>query len=74
MALPMDTCADTLPPGHLDRLAVTLPSQAPAGAAERAPELRPWGGRDVPLVRPASCIVKRGIPSSRRNLHLRKKD
>ena len=27
-------------PGHLDRLAATLPSQAPAGAAQETPDLR----------------------------------
>ena len=27
-----------------------------------------WEGQDVPLVRPSSCIVKGGIPSSRRYL------
>ena len=27
-----------------------------------------WEGQDVPLVRPSSCNVKRGIPSSRRYL------
>ena len=27
-----------------------------------------WGGQDVPLVRPSSCTVKGGIPSSRRYL------
>ena len=55
-------------PGHLDRVAATLPSQAPAGAAQEAPELGQWKGQDVPLVRPSSCIVKGGIPSSRRYL------
>ena len=56
------------PLGHLDRVAATLPSQAPAGAAEEAPELGQWEGQDVPLVRPSSCIVRGGIPSSRRYL------
>ena len=27
-----------------------------------------WEGQDIPLVRPSSCIVKGGIPSSRRYL------
>ena len=27
-----------------------------------------WEGQDVPLVRPSSCNVKGGIPSSRRYL------
>ena len=27
-----------------------------------------WEGQDVPLVRPSSCTVKGGIPSSRRYL------
>ena len=52
-------------PGHLERVAATLPSQALAGVA---PDLGQWEGQDVPLVRPSSCTVKRGIPSSRRYL------
>ena len=55
-------------PGHLDRVAATLPSQAPAGAVQLAPELEQWEGQDVPSVRPSSCIVKGGNPSSRRYL------
>ena len=55
-------------PGHLDRVAATLPSQAPVEAAEEALELEQWEGPDVPLVRPSSCIVKGGIPRSRRYL------
>ena len=55
-------------PGQLDRVAVTLPSQAPAGAAQGAPEIGHWEGQDAPLVRPFSCLVKGGIPSSRRYL------
>ena len=55
-------------PGHLDRVAATLPSQAPAGAASEAPEPGQWEGQDVPLVRPSSCNVKGGILSSRRYL------
>ena len=54
--------------GHLDQVAATLPSKAPAGAAQEAPELGQWGRQDLPLVRPSSCIVKGGIPSSRRYL------
>ena len=54
--------------GHLDRVATTLPSQAPPGAAEEEPELGHWEGQDVPLVRPSSCIVKGGILSSGRYL------
>ena len=68
MVLPMATCGYTLPPGHLDRLATILPSQAPAGAAQEAPDIGQWEGQDVPLLRPSSCIVKGGIPSSRRYL------
>ena len=45
-----------------------MPSQAHAGAAQEAPNIGQWGGQDVPLVRPSSCIVKGGIPSSRRYL------
>ena len=48
-------------PGHLDRVAATLPSQAPVGAAQEAPDIGQWEGQDVPLVRPSSCIVKGGI-------------
>ena len=54
--------------GHLDRVAATLPSQAPAGAPKEAPELGQREGQDVPLVRHSSSIVKAGIPSSRRYL------
>ena len=48
-------------PGHLDRLAATLPTQAHAGAAQEVPDLGHWEGQDVPLARPSSCIVNRGI-------------
>ena len=54
--------------GHTDRVAATMPSQAHAGAAQEAPNIGQWEGQDVPLVRPSSCIVKGGIPSSRRYL------
>ena len=54
--------------GHMDRVAATLPSQAHAGAAQEAPDIGQWEGQDVPLVRPSSCNVKGGIPSSRRYL------
>ena len=54
--------------GHIDRVAATMPSQAHAGAAQEAPDIGQWEGQDVPLVRPSSCNVKRGIPSSRRYL------
>ena len=54
--------------GHMDRVAATLPSQAHAGAAQEAPDIGRWEGQDVPLVRPSSCNVKGGIPSSRRYL------
>ena len=54
--------------GHMDRPAATMPSQAHAGAAQEAPNIGQWEGRDVPLVRPSSCTVKGGIPSSRRYL------
>ena len=54
--------------GHMDRVAATMPSQAHAGAAQEAPDIRQWEGQDVPLVRPSSCNVKGGIPSSRRYL------
>ena len=52
--------------GHMDRVATTMPSQAHAGAAQEAPDIGQWEGQDVPLVSPSSCIVKGGIPSSRR--------
>ena len=51
--------------GHMDRVAATMPSQAHAGAAQEAPDIGQWQGQDVPLVRPSSCNVKGGIPSSR---------
>ena len=54
--------------GHMDWVAATMPSQAHAGAAQEAPDIGQWEGQDVPLVRPSSCNVKGGIPSSRRYL------
>ena len=54
--------------GHMDRVAATMPSKAHAGAAQEAPDIGQWDGQDVPLVRPSSCNVKEGIPSSRRYL------
>ena len=54
--------------GDMDRVAATMPSQAHAGAAQEAPDIGQWEGQDVPLVRPSSCNVKGGIPSSRRYL------
>ena len=54
--------------GHMDRVAATMPSQADAGAAQEAPDTGQWEGEDVPMVRPSPCIVKGGIPSSRRYL------
>ena len=54
--------------GHMDRVAATMPSQAHAGAAQEAPNIGQWERQDVPLVRPSSCTVKGGIPSSRRYL------
>ena len=54
--------------GHMDRVAATMPSQEHAGAAQEAPDIGQWEGQDVPLVRPSSCNVKGGIPSSRRYL------
>ena len=54
--------------GHMDRVAAPMPSQAHAGAAQEAPDIGQWEGQDVPLVRPSSCNVKGGIPSSRRYL------
>ena len=54
--------------GHMDRVAATMPSEAHAGAAQEAPDIGQWEGQDVPLVRPSSCNVKGGIPSSRRYL------
>ena len=54
--------------GHMDRVAATMPSQAHTGASQEAPNIGQWEGQDVPLVRPSSCTVKGGIPSSRRYL------
>ena len=54
--------------GHMDRVARTVPSQAHAGAGQEAPDIGQWEEQDVPLVRPSSCNVKRGIPSYRRYL------
>ena len=54
--------------GHMERVAATMPSQAHAGAAQKAPNIGEWERQDVPLVRPSSCTVKGGIPSSRRYL------
>ena len=52
--------------GHMDRVTATMPSQAHAGAAQEAPDIGQWEGQDIPLVRPSSCFVKGGIPSSQR--------
>ena len=68
VALPMDTLGTPSHLGHVDRVAATMPSQAHAGAAQEAPDIGQWEGQDVPLVRPPSCFVKGGIPSSRRYL------
>ena len=54
--------------GHMDRVAATMPFQAHAGAAQEAPDIGQWEEQDISLVRPSSCIVKGGIPSSRRYL------
>ena len=54
--------------GHMDQVAAIMPSQAHAGAVQEGPDIGQWEGQDVPLVRPSSCIVKGGIPSSRRYL------
>ena len=54
--------------GHMDRVAATMPSEAHVEAAQEAPDIGQWEGEDVPLVRPSSCNVKGGIPSSRRYL------
>ena len=54
--------------GHMDRVVATMPSEAHAGAAQEEPDIGQWDGQDVPLVRPSSCNVKGGIPSSRRYL------
>ena len=54
--------------GHMDQVGAPMPSQAHAGAAQEAPDIGQWEGQDVPLVRPSSCNVKGGIPSSRRYL------
>ena len=48
--------------GHMDRVAATMPSQAHAGAAQKAPDIGQWGGKDVPLIRLSSCLLKRGYP------------
>ena len=54
--------------GHMDRVAATMPCQEHAGAAQEEPDIGQWEGQDVSLVRPSSCNVKGGIPSSRRYL------
>ena len=54
--------------GHMDWVAATMPSQAHAGAAQESPDIGQWEGQDLPLVRPSSCNVKGGIPSSRRRI------
>ena len=66
--LPMDTCGETLPAGTpgLGGRNTVFPSTC--GSGLRAPELGQWEGQDVPLVIPSSCVVKGGIPSSRRHL------
>ena len=54
--------------GHMDWVAATMPSHAHAGAAQEAPNIGQSEGQDVPLVGLSHCIVKGGIPSSRRYL------
>ena len=54
--------------GHMDRVAATMPSQAHPGEAQEAADIGQWEGQDIPLVRPSSCNVKGGVPSSRRYL------
>ena len=68
MALPMETCGDTLPPGTPGPGGRDTALPSPARAALEAPELGPPEGQDLPSVSPPSCIVKAGIPSSRRYL------
>ena len=55
-------------PGHMDRVAAIC---LPKLMLERLSEAHDVGrgeGQDVPLVRPSSCNVKGGIPSSQRYL------
>ena len=68
MTLPMDTYGDTLPPGTHEPGGRDNAFQAHAEAAQEAPDIGQWEGQDVPFVRPSSCIVKGGIPSSQRHL------
>ena len=68
MALPMDTCGDTLPPGTHGPGGRENAFPSTAGAAQEAPDIGQWEEQDVPLVSPSSCIVKGGISSSRRYL------
>ena len=42
--------------GHMDRVAATMPSQAHAGAAQEAPDIGQWDGRDLPLVSPTPAL------------------
>ena len=68
MALPMDTCGDTLPPGTHGPGGRDNAFTSTCGAAQEAPDIGQWEGQDVPLVRPSSSNVKGGIPSCRRYL------
>ena len=63
-----DTGGEILSPGHLSWVAATLPPPAHAAAAPDAPDIAQWEEQEVSLVRRPSCIVKRGILSSRRYL------
>ena len=55
-------------PPHTPAYAAGGHKAARRGPRQSAPELGQWEGQDVPLVRPSSCIVEGGIPSSRRYL------
>ena len=68
MALPTDIHVDSLPtetPGPGGR---NTAFSSTWRAAQGVPDLGQCEGQDIPLVRPSSCIVKGGIPSSERYL------
>ena len=68
MALLMDTCGDTLPPGTHGPGGRDNAFPSTCGSGSRGNNIGQWEGQDVPLVRPSSCTVKGGIPSSQRCL------
>ena len=68
MALPIDTFRNTLEQRTDGPGGPHIAFTGTSGGGSREPQLGQWEGQDIPLVRPPSCIVKGGIPTSRRYL------